>query len=323
MAGWETVVDHQLELWRFWRSDRGIRAFEAFVGDMRSKGRFGKDDEGEWVWRALTSSLFNADPFHVSDDMMEVLEAAAATFQPEALFPTDVITSTGFVVLPRAMYLRDVHGKTIAFRAFSWMPCSKGDAVGWNEAATEKEQNGIFVTLYSHVDDTDDYMQTGDPELDRALLRATWVTDFSLLHFFPWWFDDAEHLDEARELGVEGEAFLGTVTDMQVFFRLTMQYVAERSVMQPPRPARRRAERASFPSKNVVVVRLRRPRGQRLTESEHDVEWSCRWIVSGHWRKQWYPSLNAHRQVWISGYVKGPDDKELRLRKTRAFELVR
>jgi hypothetical protein len=37
-------------------------------------------------------------------------------------------------------------------------------------------------------------------------------------------------------------------------------------------------------------------------------------MVRGHWRNQWYPSLNAHRQRWISPYVKGPEDEELVLK---------
>ncbi|MGW9031962.1 hypothetical protein ACWGQ5_49825 [Streptomyces sp. NPDC055722] len=32
-----------------------------------------------------------------------------------------------------------------------------------------------------------------------------------------------------------------------------------------------------------------------------------RWIVTGHWRKQWYPSRQDHRAIWISDHLKGPD----------------
>lgn len=72
----------------------------------------------------------------------------------------------------------------------------------------------------------------------------------------------------------------------------------------------------------MTVVRLRRPRSAPSDE-ERDVNWAHRWIVSGHWRNQWFPSLKTHRQVWIGSYVKGPEDKPLLLRRGRAFELVR
>lgn len=36
-------------------------------------------------------------------------------------------------------------------------------------------------------------------------------------------------------------------------------------------------------------------------------EWHHRWIVRGHHRAQWYPSLQAHKLIWVAPYVKGPD----------------
>lgn len=40
-------------------------------------------------------------------------------------------------------------------------------------------------------------------------------------------------------------------------------------------------------------------------------EWRHRWVVRGHWRNHWYPSLKDHRPVWISPYLKGPADAPL------------
>ena len=85
-------------------------------------------------------------------------------------------------------------------------------------------------------------------------------------------------------------------------------------VVNHARPAARRIVPA--------VVTLRRP--DAPSPHEHsDVEWSRRWVVSGHWRNQWYPSLGVHRQIWISPYVKGPEEAPLVVRKDRVFELVR
>jgi hypothetical protein len=44
------------------------------------------------------------------------------------------------------------------------------------------------------------------------------------------------------------------------------------------------------------------------------VDWSHRWVVSGHWRHQYLPSCGTHRQQWIASHVKGPDDKPLVVR---------
>jgi hypothetical protein len=93
------------------------------------------------------------------------------------------------------------------------------------------------------------------------------------------------------------------------------------SMLQAPRPAWRRAQRAGIPGKRVLVVTLRRPSNQRPTEGG-GIDWSHRWIVGGHWRNQWYASEQIHRQIWISDYEKGPDDKPLVI-KQRAFTFRR
>lgn len=34
--------------------------------------------------------------------------------------------------------------------------------------------------------------------------------------------------------------------------------------------------------------------------------YSHRWVVRGHWRRQWYPSLDRHVPIWITEYIAGP-----------------
>ena len=41
------------------------------------------------------------------------------------------------------------------------------------------------------------------------------------------------------------------------------------------------------------------------------VNWSHRWVVSRHWREQWFPSENRHKSIVIEAHVKGPADKPL------------
>lgn len=36
-----------------------------------------------------------------------------------------------------------------------------------------------------------------------------------------------------------------------------------------------------------------------------------RWTVRGHWRRQWYPSENAHKVIWIAEHESGPADLPL------------
>ena len=78
------------------------------------------------------------------------------------------------------------------------------------------------------------------------------------------------------------------------------------------RQVRRQAERKNLPP--VRVLDLRTP--QRASEGSFSREWHHRWVVRGHWRRQWYPASQTHKLIWIDPYIKGPDDKPLDLRPT-------
>lgn len=85
--------------------------------------------------------------------------------------------------------------------------------------------------------------------------------------------------------------------------------------------ARRRNERSGLtvPPDGVRVVRLHlhaRPQHPDGADGTQQVEWSHRWLVSGHWRRQWYPASRQHQAKYILPYVKGPADRPLVVRDT-------
>ena len=82
--------------------------------------------------------------------------------------------------------------------------------------------------------------------------------------------------------------------------------------------------------------RVRKPRRRlRLVLREHqELEvtgvadsggpaWQCQWIVSGHWRRQFYRSSGAHKPRYIAPYVKGPADKPLKAPAGAVFAVTR
>lgn len=109
---------------------------------------------------------------------------------------------------------------------------------------------------------------------------------------------------------------------VQVFWRIAQQTISTIKRERADRGSRRRAARVGDEEPIITVVRLRRAE-KRPTENETEVDWRSRWIVGGHWRNQWFPSLGDHRQIWIAPYIKGPEDKPLRVNHGRAFEVVR
>jgi len=166
--------------------------------------------------------------------------------------------------------------------------------------------NGIFLSMYSHMDDPDDI---GYPEFARDLSP----TKYSLSHIAPWSFN-TEIPDDARAKI--------PLRQLQCFFRLTMQHITTHDKYPTPRATVRRAKRLKFQDRQVTVIRLRRPKTKPQSEGE-PINYSHRFIVRGHWRNQWFPSLDTHRQIYIHEFIKGPEDKPLRISDRRAFEWVK
>jgi hypothetical protein len=302
MANWTDVFEEQVKLWLFWRSALGRSFAEGF--------REGLDAEWtSYIADMEAHKLLLADPIYVESEMMDVIDAAAPSFGPEPLHEHDLVTSAGFAYLPRPRFVRDIRDKMVAWRALAWAPMQGPGG-----------RPGIFFSLYSSLQDADD-------DIIPEALRGRVPTDLTLLHVTPWWFelpwDEVEPSDRAPVSTEMYQEALAHWRWVQTFFRLCQQRISTPERRQAPRPARRRAERAGHPGRSVIVVKLRRPRAPAKEGEPRQVEWSHRWIVGGHWRRQWYPSVSMHRQIWISPYVKGPEEKELRLTPRRAFELIR
>jgi len=78
-------------------------------------------------------------------------------------------------------------------------------------------------------------------------------------------------------------------------------------------------------AKKIQIIYLRR-REQHpiLSDGTHNpVDWSCQWLVHGHWRNQFHPSDNSHAPVFIQSYVKGPEDKPFKASQQSIYATVR
>lgn len=327
MSGYEQVLDVQADLRRWWLSERGQGYGRAFAESVREKEPQRGQVHHETLPSIEPALLSVAEPVYVSEDVMTVLEAARETFQAEPLLDEDVFCERGFALLPRGLERRDRHGKVTSDRAFSWQPFYEHGRTPWGatdggkvEVAfsplerLERPPVGLVVTLYSHRDDPSDYPW---PEEDPGF----WVPKLTMSHSTMWWFgrtpEQGLKTYEPRDI----EALRSVWRDLQVFFRLAQQRIAVRGRELASRPARKRAKRQGIDDPYYTVITLRRHR--EGGGGETDVDWRHRWIVDGHWRNQWYPSLGAHRQIWIAPFVKGPEDKPLRVRDGRAWEFVR
>lgn len=347
MSGWQSVLDIQLDLYRFWRSEYGAGEGRAY-GDsmMRVAKEVGGPERieseaffAENLVRVEAVKCRDCEPIYVAPDMMDLVEFAVKTFEPEPFERTDLITLAGFLVLPRPLFMRDRHGMTVSYRIICWYPAvaERNPTQPFHEtrwsgpnAAPNPEVDGVHLSLYSHDEDPDDWYDKEMAETGATFgemlehRRSLAGTHYGLCHLTPWRFGQAVPSAENIEHTVVSED--GWWRSVQCLLRLMMQTIATRDHEDPPRAARKRAakdgHRPTVERPYVTVVRLRRPKAAPSGD-HHKVEWDHQWIVSGHWRNQYFPSIKGHRQIWISPYVKGPEDKPLVVRKAHAFEFVK
>lgn len=74
-----------------------------------------------------------------------------------------------------------------------------------------------------------------------------------------------------------------------------------------------RGRRVGDPASLNVVMLRSTVREAVATERGQGPAWKQRWLVRGHLRAQWYPSLKSHKIVWIAPYLKGPEDAPVKV----------
>ncbi len=265
--------------------------------------------------------LRDADLWYLDEDLCALLAAAHPSMPPFAPQPHDLPSLSGFAVFanPIALYqggesrvdelvdklgdrdtgtaAEQLYEKDVQIIAVSWGPYPAGN---WRAG-------GIWMSFYSQSNLPT--VLTGEQlRRARALLPPLTVDN----EYAGAWRPADEPADAFLLHGGEGQT--GTARWARLVFaafQLASQTNLTESEQQTtPRPERRRTERAGLPPRDVRIVRLRRAvtvgRGADR-QAGNSREWQHRWVVRGHWRNHWYPSLADHRPKWIALHLKGPD----------------
>lgn len=250
----------------------------------------------------LAARLGEANTYWVAPDMVDLVEAAASSMPDQALLATDLPARMGFAWLP---FTAGWSGGWGSFRALAW----DLDAAGPDQ---------VRVTMFL---DRDDWMrhtrESGPLAASRgfALFPDRWH-DWTLGRAWESSFVPDEHVPDVGPIHVR-PALHWRRRFCQALWALMAEPYVSVGAEHTDRARSRRAQRAGLDGAGEIrVVTLRRPRHEQPSESEQAVEWSHRWIVSGHWPHQWYPSQQQHRLRYILPHVKGPDDKPLAVKET-------
>lgn len=143
------------------------------------------------------------------------------------------------------------------------------------------------------------------PEMDPQCDVAVYVIGF-----------DVEHRDQiyVRRFGLSSKAPASEQSrpfiNAAAFIR--SPYVPVEDVLVERQARKRATIPCTLPVRTVALRKAQVGATRGASEVEVAREWSCRWIVTGHLRNQYYPSIGGHRTIYVPPFVKGPADKPLR-----------
>ena len=259
--------------------------------------------------------LYRADTIYVTSDMQRLLLQAAhdlpddVTYQKESL-----LTPFGFVYLEESIKGEDRSGNTVTVKGFAWE-----DSL--IRTGSEDDFDVSPTALVYFLTDPNDM----DDELNRELvpkLKAAGIQlpSLTLSHMFPAIY--GRTIIKADEQGSH------LVTEMMKLF-VALQLLAQQKIgtpmkLRPNRATRKRA--ISWDRDNeryITLITLRRKSVKKDDEEPNKIEWTHRWMVRGHWRRQYFPKSKTHDWVYIYEHVKGPEDKPLLISERRVFNFRR
>jgi hypothetical protein len=157
---------------------------------------------------------------------------------------------------------------------------------------------------------------------------SVWIADFKLTTdgFAPIFsaLYGCEETTTISELSKADSQMRATVVGR--FVMAGLAWLSQRIAVAESQNIERHKRKRLFREYGVIpdtkVVRLRRSDSRDSQSAGGNTEWSCRWVVNGHWRNQPYKD-NQRKLIYILPYVKGPDDKPLKAPSTTVFAVSR
>lgn len=307
-ARYSEALERQLEQIQYWQSEGGWIRAKQLTPLLKQLRRAGPDPKS--IRDMRLRELEKAETFYVSPSIAETIYRSSEDLPVGSRLSIEMIpTHAGWAWLgsPIRLPLIGDSGWTDAafdgalhFRGFSWE---------LQEVVTvDEEPTGVLneVAISFYVERRD---------ADRAI-------DF--YSFLDWPFSEPWDGWDTSDGRVTASDMIGGHLRKFIycFFAFLSQRIITSTPMRADRATRRRIAQWQGPDPLINVVELRRREHHpRDTDEHQDVEWSCQWIVRGHWHR--YRTKDGLQPRWVAPYVKGPEDRPLKKPRAEVFAVIR
>jgi len=320
MSEYDSALDAQVEWTSFWQSDKGIALMRGLAehstharevaGELQPYKLADYADDERTI---VVSALVNGECFYWSRQMLDVVSIASESLPSTwALAKEYVPAISGFFYFERELSLPEVPGLWgLGWTVVTQDPGTKVAAIHLpNREGRMPDFNSLALVTFIK-NKTFRIPIPARMRVDVGETLDAWNKDIRNYYVNEL---NADPSDVDHEFSIL-RLFAAMLSFLQQRIMVSYRYYAERHTRK-----RIQSIRESEPVINVVKLRA-------IVHHTHEgegepVDWSCRWIVRGHWRDQWYPSIRRNQPIWITPYIKGPEDKPLR-NPERLFAVVR
>jgi hypothetical protein len=302
--GYERALDERQTLARWWRTPEALAGAITVGKTVYSDGGndFGLSGEryGQVVAGNIRRVLDTSDAFFVEPDICALVAGASESLPDTTLRQEDVPTQLGWLYFDRPLRIPvDAQGQT-DLRAMD--PADDLTEVPLAAIAWDRYDQGIILFFFA------------DLRYRNRLpgLCIIWVCSMAFGQTWRRWEDQPD------------SSFNLMLRALLTFFRFSAQHILTTTARQVGRAAQRRLARENPVVPPVHLVILRRKAYRAINEETgRTVEWSCQWLVRGHWRQQFFPSDGSNRPIWIAPYLKGPEGKPIRIASETVYDVAR
>lgn len=310
--GWHRALDVQMDTHKHAISAEGLTLnsyiMESLItGDPTARNTDPQvKQDSEIMARNYAETLWRGDTIFITREMMSLIMQAAEDLPDEAavLDSRILMSDYGFVMFEEPLVGTDRNDRTMLIHSVAW------------QTATPKPPSEIddkperMTVVYYHVDPFDKADYYNRELTDDFVSMGHTMPAMALQHFYPWIEGKTPPFERRGEPGVEM-----IVDSLKIF--LAMHMLSHQSIGTPIRQRPDRASRKRYareypglPERMITLITLRR-KSAPSDKPTGSIEWQRRWVVRGHWRRQYYPKTKTHGWKYIYEHVKGPEDKPL------------
>ena len=284
------ALEEQVKIIRWLNTDAAALFDRLEAADGQDRGALAQEAK---------RSLETAETYYWSPPICDVIAHTAATIPDWTLLPELLPSPAGWFYFARPLPFPSRENTSVRISAISWA----------------RHEECVFFIVWWRLDDMGKFRVCGLP-----------------MGAHPWgWRRSAEQCRQLSALDYDSpdDTGLRNGRDELNIIATCMAFLNQRILITPQQRAERHAvkrlERDGWTHEPLIrVVELRRKASQsRPSDDPKTVEWSHQWVVSGHWRQQWYASLQRHQPIWIMPFVKGPEDRPLKAPRSKVFAVVR